>query len=362
MMKTVSFRIFVYGTLMRGERAHHLLDSARYIGDYYLNDYAIYNLGSYPGIVYSEGDRVLGEVYEITEEMLPAMDRYEGEGSLYLRKSVVVSNNMETISVFAYIYNFRIEGEKKMRESWKNNDNNCDYVWYAAYGSNINYERFMEYISRCADTSAPAESRPYIFKHNMYFGGYSHLWDGAVAFLDEKSNGMAYGRIHKITRSQFEDVKRMEGSAYTNELLLEYIDGLPVYSFTSNNLMELEYTPSKSYIDVIFKGLVDTYSDTNPLVLQSYLYSRGFISDSTISVLAFIRNSEHAIKNCELCEMLSIDKNTVLSCVGELSRCGLVKLDRRSRGLNITNENALVFTNPYIRDLIDIMTMFRRFS
>ena len=50
-----------------------------------------------------------------------------------------------------------------------------DYVWYACYGSNINYNRFMYYINGdisekystingCVDKSKPIEEKKYIFK------------------------------------------------------------------------------------------------------------------------------------------------------------------------------------------------------
>ncbi len=60
--------------------------------------------------------------------------------------------------------------------------NNEDYVWYACYGSNINYKRFMHYIdgditgkysatNGCIDKSEPTEERPYIFDCPIYFAG-----------------------------------------------------------------------------------------------------------------------------------------------------------------------------------------------
>lgn len=59
------------------------------------------------------------------------------------------------------------------------------YVWYACYGSNINYDRFMKYINGderystsegCDDKSLPLEERQYIFEHPIYFAGESRIW------------------------------------------------------------------------------------------------------------------------------------------------------------------------------------------
>ena len=82
--------VFVYGTLMQGQRANHMLAGARYAGKCKLHSYAMYHLGRYPGIVPCEGETVFGELYYVNSEMLAAMDDYEEEGSLYLRRTVQV--------------------------------------------------------------------------------------------------------------------------------------------------------------------------------------------------------------------------------------------------------------------------------
>ncbi len=104
---------------MNGERAHYMLEDAKFVGKYRLADYARYRLYSYPG-------------------------RYEGEGSLYIRKEVEVSNARDTQSVYAYVYNESVDRCELMREPWNSKD--TDYVWYAAYGSNLSNERFLNYI------------------------------------------------------------------------------------------------------------------------------------------------------------------------------------------------------------------------
>ena len=65
-----------------------------------------------------------------------------------------------------------------------NKYSNEDYVWYACYVSNINYNRFMYYINGdinenygtingCVDKSKPVEEKKYIFKCPIYFSGES---------------------------------------------------------------------------------------------------------------------------------------------------------------------------------------------
>ena len=102
--------IFVYGTLMRGQRAHHMLSGARFCGQYTLHGYAMYHLGRYPGIRPLPGGQVLGEVYQISGDMLAQMDEYEEEGTLYHRKRVSVEHDSGQTDVWAYIYASELSG------------------------------------------------------------------------------------------------------------------------------------------------------------------------------------------------------------------------------------------------------------
>ena len=113
-----STNVFVYGTLMRGEGAHSYLAKAAFVGEYRLPDYAIYNLGWYPGIRSKNGSCVYGEVYAVDDRMLAEMDRYEGEGSLYHRTPVVVENEAGPIDAVAYVYAREIRGHEIEGGKW----------------------------------------------------------------------------------------------------------------------------------------------------------------------------------------------------------------------------------------------------
>lgn len=112
--------VFVYGTLMRGQRANHMLADAVYAGTFRLQDYAMYHLGRYPGIVRSPGDTVWGELYYVSVTMLHQMDAYEEEGSLYRRVSVQLQGQDGTCTAEAYVYNRDVTGCPKMDGIWAN--------------------------------------------------------------------------------------------------------------------------------------------------------------------------------------------------------------------------------------------------
>ena len=96
--------VFVYGTLMKKGSASRYMRDADFLGETVLPGYAMYDLGWYPGILPAEGSQVHGEVYLVSEEMLKSMDQYEGEGFLYLRKTMPVTGIDECPEAQAYIY------------------------------------------------------------------------------------------------------------------------------------------------------------------------------------------------------------------------------------------------------------------
>ena len=114
--------VFVYGTLMRGQRANHLKSGSDFAGCFCLKDYAMYHLGSYPGIVPCAGESVMGELYFVSEEMIAQMDRYEREGDLYLRRSVTLTAGENTHTAEVYVYNRDVSGFEKMRKAWNASD------------------------------------------------------------------------------------------------------------------------------------------------------------------------------------------------------------------------------------------------
>ena len=266
-------RVFVYGTLMSGQRANHFLSGTTLIGKFRLADYAMYNLGSYPGIRPLKGESVVGEVYEIPEEILPQLDRYEGEGSLYHRIIVEVSNEIESTNAYAYLYQEDVAC-KPMRLAWGVKEN--DFVWYACYGSNLSAQRFECYIKGgvctqnnktyigCKDKSHWQGNLIKTYKGRMYFGNESHSWGRkGVAFFDYGGEDTVIMRLYKITIGQLLELQEQEGNSpnwYGRLLCLDVLaDGCPVYTITSEKLTK-ENVPSNAYIELIKKALIEECS------------------------------------------------------------------------------------------------------
>ena len=116
--------VFVYGKLMRGRSNHkYYLEDSCFLGIGSIQGYALYELGSYPGIRQEENECTKGEVFEVDDKTMSRLDSLEGEGSLYIRKvlKVEMSNGLVQ-EAHAYIWNGSVDVERKVdfvNQPWK---------------------------------------------------------------------------------------------------------------------------------------------------------------------------------------------------------------------------------------------------
>jgi gamma-glutamylaminecyclotransferase len=81
--------VFVYGTLMLGERNHKLLAGSASLGKAFTEEgFTLHDLGDCPGMARGGLSRVSGEVYEVTPETLSVLDELEGHPDWYERTSI----------------------------------------------------------------------------------------------------------------------------------------------------------------------------------------------------------------------------------------------------------------------------------
>lgn len=173
---------------------------------------------------------------------------------------------------------------KSLREKIMKNN----YVWYASYGSNLSFQRFICYIRGgrpffgkkencgCRDKNSPIESDPFIINFPLYFASSrndntSMMWGaGGVAFLDDSACGNTFGRIWKITNEQFESVKSQESPAlYDKELLLDiHSDGLPIKTITSSKKIRNLKKPSPEYLKTMTRGLCQIYGFSDKILMK----------------------------------------------------------------------------------------------
>ena len=331
------------------------------------------------GLEFSMRRHLAGHGYEAVSQQLKALNIYK-EAGLYswLRENRteypefdrMISNiifkyrrGLYTGRTFAdWDHDFKEEFQKEVDDY----DNNYDpYVWYAAYGSNINKERFMRYIMNCPDISEPLEEKKYILPYNMYFAYKSSRWGRkGVAFLDDTESGKAFGKIYKIKSSQLKYIQEAEGRIYGRKLCIEFMEGIPVYTFTSPEKRQDVNAPSKKYIDTILAGLCETYTEISPAALETYLYGCGTLDETDRKVLSCLRSSRHGMSLGNIAGAIEGGTLTkVRNSVRKLKMYELIRQDSRSvqEGHRLTDEDAVIYTRKNKRELIDILLLDIRF-
>lgn len=86
-------KIFVYGTLLRGESNHRLLEHSTFVREARTGPgFQMHSLGGFPGATYVTLGfaRVVGEVYDVDIATLARIDGLEGHPNFYERKLVTL--------------------------------------------------------------------------------------------------------------------------------------------------------------------------------------------------------------------------------------------------------------------------------
>lgn len=115
-------RLFVYGTLKRGCKNHHLMSAGTYLGDARTAPgYRLHDLGDFPGMVVDATDTagVTGEVWSVSAAALARLDAFEGvpEG-LYRRERVPLLPPFAGTEVHTYLYACDVAGFPALGPTW----------------------------------------------------------------------------------------------------------------------------------------------------------------------------------------------------------------------------------------------------
>jgi gamma-glutamylcyclotransferase (GGCT)/AIG2-like uncharacterized protein YtfP len=117
----VTHRLFVYGSLLRGESAHGRLAGARCLGAVETAPgFELVDLGDYPGLLPSGtgSGRVHGELYAVPDALVPDLDLYEDHPDLFTRTEIALADGSRAE---AYVVSERLAaGRPRVASgSWK---------------------------------------------------------------------------------------------------------------------------------------------------------------------------------------------------------------------------------------------------
>jgi hypothetical protein len=153
------------------------------------------------------------------------------------------------------------------------------------YGSNLCEERFLSYINGgefrwggsrsngCTDKTPPEASKPLRIPHNLYFAASSTYWqNGGIAFVSLKEEpekiNWTLGRMWKIKREQYREIKIQEGIWYKHELLLGDKDGIPILTLTHKENLTTYHKPSAGYLMTMVSGIREIHTLPDEGIVQ----------------------------------------------------------------------------------------------
>ena len=96
MLNEYYVKLFVYGTLMKGESNHLWLDNALFLGDDERENAQLFDLGAYPMMLSGKGI-VRGELYHVPLKTVLLLDELEGHPNYFHRDWLMLKSGTEAL-------------------------------------------------------------------------------------------------------------------------------------------------------------------------------------------------------------------------------------------------------------------------
>lgn len=86
-------RVFVYGSLQRGQANHRMMKSAQLIARVRTTAaFDLFDLGAFPAMATNGHTSIAGELYEVDDDLLRRLDAFEGCPTLYQREAIALDD------------------------------------------------------------------------------------------------------------------------------------------------------------------------------------------------------------------------------------------------------------------------------
>ncbi|GAA0453427.1 gamma-glutamylcyclotransferase [Alkalibacillus silvisoli] len=260
--------VFVYGTLLFGERNHRLIEEANCSAKVaWVKGHLVDTTNGYPALVLGSDQQVYGELYRISDELMIEIDKLEGyvpDGeSHYERKVVEVETDLGRLKAYTYYYEaWKAEGLREVAfGNWRLDQqlkNNVPY--YFAYGSCMDDERI-----NLADKLKEFERLGV-----GYLKGYELQFtvnrpDGGRADIVEVEREVVEGIVYEITEAARDYLYEREGvhsGMYRPAIVDVKFHGelVPMLTFIVIDKKD-EVAPPDHYLTEILRGGAPDVSD-----------------------------------------------------------------------------------------------------
>ena len=188
-------------------------------------------------------------------------------------------------------------------------------VWYAAYGSNLDADRFRCYLlggrpagatrtyPGARESREPLDVRPFAMSGRLCFAWESPTWGGGIAFHEPATPAEGAGRVlaraYLLTTRQLADVVEQEmwrapgadhdlGEVLRNRRhtfgpgryetlhLVGELDGRPVLTFSADDVTGLGVrAPSAAYLRTMARGLRQAHGLADDALVDYLMACRG---------------------------------------------------------------------------------------
>ncbi|MFC4557258.1 gamma-glutamylcyclotransferase [Virgibacillus kekensis] len=264
-------KLFVYGTLRRGEKNYNLLGGAANIYRQCWTEGTLYDTGlGYPALEPTETDRIFGELYNVSDAQLKEIDELESyvEGApnnLFERVPAKVFNDIgEECEAYTYTSGLPESGRAKRIQSgdWLvYNYLKQDKLLYFAYGSCMDNERFR--IAKVDQHFLNIKGRGTVDEFEFKFSRDSE--DGGKADLVENKLEKVEGVVYEVEEEAIEYLYKREGvysKAYRPAVIPVTMDGTIYQAITFIGIDKSDETaPTNLYGTEIIRGGKEYLSD-----------------------------------------------------------------------------------------------------
>ena len=109
-------RVFVYGTLKRGQRNYHLMRGAEFVGRHTTaKTYSMYEFEDYPAVCLRGRHAIKGEVYHVSHRQFRLLDELEWYPQFYQRIEIPTAYG----DAWMYVVKFELcPGKRQIPGTW----------------------------------------------------------------------------------------------------------------------------------------------------------------------------------------------------------------------------------------------------